>query len=88
MARHENQTFENTTVELDGNTFVKCAFKNVTLTYSGGEPPYLDGCKFDDFTFDFRGAASNTAIFMRALSEAPGGDQVIRKNFPALFKES
>ncbi len=87
MARHENETFENTTVELDGETFVNCTFKNVTLAYSGGAPPHLDACNFDDFTFDFRGAASNTAIFMRALSETTGGDEVIRKNFPALFRD-
>lgn len=86
MATHKDETFEDATVDLDGETFENCTFRNVTLAYSGGEPPVLDGCKFEEFTFDFRGAASNTALFMRALSEAPGGDDIIRQNFPALFK--
>ena len=49
MATHKDETFEDATVDLDGETFENCTFRNVTLAYSGGEPPVLDGCKFEGF---------------------------------------
>src|SRR5262245_23133366 len=65
--RTEGCTFENESVDLDGNEFIDCTFLNCTLHYRGGALPMIIGCSFDRPTFDFRGAAENTKAFLTAL---------------------
>lgn len=67
MAQFLESTFERETVQLDGNVFVDCDFIGCELVYAGGDPPVLNGCRFEDHRFTFAGAAQKTIVFMRAL---------------------
>ncbi len=64
---HENTTFENSTVQLDGQEFRSCTFRDCQLTYGGGKPPVLVGCKFYGLSMAFTGAAADTLTFVTAL---------------------
>lgn len=41
--RYEGQFFESTTVQLDGNEYVECTFRNVELRFSAIAPVSLIG---------------------------------------------
>jgi hypothetical protein len=67
MMKHSNVTFENKTIALDGQEFHSCRFRNCRLVYSGGKPPVLDTCAFDDVCLILAAAAGDTLNFMRAM---------------------
>ena len=60
-------TFENDTVELDGNAYDHCDFKHCILVYRGGSPPRFAQCSFLQYSFQFEDAAGNTLSFMASL---------------------
>jgi hypothetical protein len=60
-------TFENNTVELDGNAYDHCDFKHCILVYWGGSPPRFAQCSFLQCSFRFEDAAGNTLSFMASL---------------------
>ena len=53
-----DQTFEDTVVELDGNNFENCTFRNVIFQFSGGDL-VMKNCDIDRFSFQFGGALAN-----------------------------
>lgn len=63
----------NSTVSLDGKTFINCTFTGCKLTYAGGTPPVLKGCTFTGTQFTFTGAAKNTATFLHLLATPASG---------------
>src|SRR5687767_12151499 len=85
MALFQNTTFgtDDTTseVEVDGNTYQGCSFKNCMFVYRGGPPPRFSHCSFDNPNFRFADAAANTLDFMTALFHSP-----FRKNMEQTFK--
>ena len=82
--KHENKTFADT-IDLDGNEFIGCSFDKCTLIYSGGKPPLINDCSFNNVRFKFRGPAKNTVAFLKAMASPDSGLQkVIRDTFPAL----
>ena len=56
-------TFENDTVELDGNAYDHCDFKHCILVYRGGSPPRFAQCSFLQYSFQFEDAVGNTLSF-------------------------
>ncbi|MEJ0064834.1 MAG: hypothetical protein WDM85_04875 [Caulobacteraceae bacterium] len=59
--------FNHETVQLDGERFSDCEFKNCRLVYRGGEPPKFDNCKFDDVDWRFEDAAARTMAHMKTV---------------------
>ena len=74
---YKDQTFENTTVQLDDNTFEKCSFNNVVLQYSGGSLT-MSSCDFDRFSFQFGGNLANGLYALYQLFGTEGMLQIIR----------
>jgi len=74
---YKDQTFEDTTVELDSNSFENCIFNNVALHYSGGELT-MKNCNFDRFSFRFGGALANGLFALYQLFGTEGMLQIIR----------
>jgi hypothetical protein len=73
-------------VRLDGATFQRCRFHKAILIYSGGEPPSLEGCLFEDTTFHFTGAAGRTLALLKAMASPSSGlRDVFKASFAVLF---
>lgn len=82
--KHTNKTFTGD-VTLDDGEFINCTFDGSILIYSGGKPPTIDGCSFENVRFEFRGCAENTVAFLKAMAAPNSGLQsIIRDTFPAL----
>ncbi|MCB4858170.1 hypothetical protein K7W03_01035 [Sphingobium sp. PNB] len=60
-------------IELDGNSFIRCSFVHAALIYRGGEPPRLVDCSFDPACIEFQGAAANTMRLLGAMSQPGSG---------------
>jgi hypothetical protein len=67
MAEIKNQTLSGVHA-IDGQTFTDVLFKDVTLTYSGGQPPVFQNCRFEGTTFNFVGHANSTVQFLNAMA--------------------
>ncbi|GBF05590.1 hypothetical protein DAERI_050099 [Deinococcus aerius] len=65
--KFQNQVFENTRVDLDGNEYRNCTFRRCTVVYSGGQVPLISGCDFNGCEFGFSDAAERTLIFMNRM---------------------
>jgi hypothetical protein len=73
-------------VRLDGGTFQRCRFHKAVLIYSGGEPPSLEGCTFDDASFEFADAAGRTLALLKAMAKPSSGlRDVFKASFAVLF---
>ena len=66
MSETKKQTLTGV-VELDGNTFIECEFKDAQLTYRGGMAPSFANCRFTNARFNFEDSAANTVNFLRAM---------------------
>jgi hypothetical protein len=87
MADFSDENFEGQTVELDGNTYIRCNFIGCTIVYSGGGIPKLQHCDFSNETWRFEGAAERTLILLQEFSRAGSGfEALVRGCFPTLFK--
>lgn len=86
MSRYINTTFSSSRVVLDGNEFVGCIFDKAELVYSGGKPPRISGCQFNEFKMAFDGPAANTVQFMKAMGAPVSGmRKVVADTFPEVF---
>lgn len=74
---HSNQTFEDVTVELDGNSFDNCVFKNVLFQYSGGDLQ-MNRCRIESFQINFGGPLANGLYALHQLFGTEGLSQIIR----------
>lgn len=74
---YKGETFEGTTVTLDGNSFENCVFRNVVFDFSGGELEMKD-CSMDRFSFRFGGALANGLYALYQLFGTEGMLQIIR----------
>ena len=87
MADFSDKNFEDETVNLDGNTYLRCNFTRCTIIYSGGEIPKLAHCNFTGESWRFEGAAERTLILLQEFSRSGSGfEALVRGCFPALFK--
>jgi len=75
--QYKDQMFENVTVQLDGNSYDRCTFRDVIFDYSGGELQMKD-CNLDRFSFKFGGALANGLYALYQLFGTEGMLQIIR----------
>jgi len=72
-----NQNFENETVELDGNSYKDCTFRDVTFQFSGGDLT-MENCGMDRFRFQFGGPLANGLFALYQLFGTEALLQIIR----------
>ena len=85
MAKHENKTFKDERILLDGEAFHDCRFEGCTIVFTGeGEFPVLVGPKFVNCTFAVEGAAQRTVEYLRLLF-ASGGSELVATWLPEVF---
>jgi hypothetical protein len=70
---HENKTFENQDVLLDGSSFTSCTFKRCAIIYRGTGKVQLKGNNFTDCQWRFDGEAGATLQYL-AFMHAQGGE--------------
>lgn len=73
---YTGRRFEGEEMELDGNHFEGCVFRNCKLVYSGGTVPELIGNDLEHCHFKLEGPAQHTIAFCRMLVKA-GLDQAV-----------
>lgn len=67
MTVNEGRSFDNARIDLDGAAFRNCRFTGCEMVYSGGPPPEITGCHFDDCAWSFGGSAALTLGFLSAM---------------------
>jgi len=72
MIKQINNSYENMTVLLDGNSFENCTFKNCTLEFRGTDEVSLVSNTITNCQFSFSGAAANTIQFLKGLYHGLG----------------
>ncbi len=86
----ETRSFEDQTITgpvlLDGASFQRCRFRHAVLVYTGGEPPRIQECAFEDVAFQFQGAAGRSLALLQAMASPSSGlKEVFKASFPRLF---
>lgn len=67
--RHENRTFDNETIAVDGHEFINCTFIDCTLTYAGTSGFEITPFATEKVTWKFLGAAeAGRAMGLKLLS--------------------
>jgi hypothetical protein len=72
----EGSTLVGQTIVLDGNTYIRCVFKQCTLIYKATAPVTLSGCTFDSCGFALDGNAALTVSFLSGIY-ANGGQGIV-----------
>lgn len=67
---HNEVSFTQETVTLDGEAFTDCEFRKCRLVYSGGEAPSFARCRFDNCDWRFEGPAARTLEHLKAVWSA------------------
>ncbi len=71
---------------LDNAVFERCKFQSATLIYTGGAPPQIRDCAFEQVTFEFQDAAGRTLAFLQAMASPHSGlRDLIKGSFARLF---
>ena len=86
----EPRSFEDQTLSgpilLDGGSFQRCRFRQAVLVYTGGAPPRIQDCAFEEVAFQFQGAAGRSLALLQAMSAPSSGlKDVFKASFPRLF---
>ncbi len=77
---YHNQVFDNQRVELHGNSYRDCTFKNCELVYDGDPSPTFHNNRFIDSSFVFTGPALRTLYFLGNMYRAgEGGKEVVEQ---------
>ena len=75
--KHENHTFSNEDVHLDGNEFRHCTFDHCKIIFSGKELCTLFDCTFDSCNWRFADAAERTLDFMTMMYAGGGAYKTV-----------
>lgn len=83
MAKRIGEKFVDQRVVLDEDEFFECAFTRCQLVYQGGEWAYLVGCRMEQCSFGFEGAAGRTLLFLQGMYRhmGPAGARLIEATF-------
>jgi hypothetical protein len=83
---HNEETFRDLRVALDGNEYRGCKFIKCVLVYSGGTPPVLVDNLMTHCRWEFEGAAIRTVSFMAAIyrGAGEGGRKLIEDAFASI----
>jgi hypothetical protein len=76
MTLYQDKSFNNQSVDVDGNRYASCEFNNCTLVYGGGALPQFDNCGFHNVSFQFQGAAFSTLKYLNGLYRGGLAEQV------------
>lgn len=71
-ARFFDLTFSGSTVDIDGNAYVRCTFERCTIRYRGSGPVSLDGCTFTECALSLIGLAAMMTELLRMLHQSHG----------------
>ena len=77
MARHVAKIFEDVDVQIDGEEFLDCEFRNARMEYAGGPVPVFEGCTFDSNQWRFSGQAGRAMELIRFLHSIPGFGRLV-----------
>lgn len=82
----KKQEFNDDDVELDGNEFEDCTFKNCDLVFRARAPVSLNRCELYDCRWSFRDAAALTTGFLHGMTSMTGdfGRAMLINTFPVL----
>jgi hypothetical protein len=69
---------------VDDHRFERCTFRDAELVYTGGTPPALIDCSFENARLVFEGPADSTVQYLRALA---GGAPQFRAAVLALIPD-
>lgn len=72
----KDQVLKNSEVELDGNHYIRCTFRNAKLVFRGKALPTFDNCLFDNIKFALRDGADQTAAFLFTINHLGFGEGV------------
>jgi hypothetical protein len=75
---YPNKAFDHETINIDGNVYEHCTFNECVFVYHGGKSPTFLDCAIVNPTFGFEGAAKETLMFLKSLTQAGFGDTVAR----------
>ncbi len=64
--------YNHETVQLDGEVFSECEFRESRLVYSGGAPPVFEQCRFDGCEWKQDDAAARTLAHLKIIWNAGG----------------
>ncbi len=82
MGVHRQEVFENQTVILDGNEFIRCEMRRCNLIYKGREPVKLEQCHIASCTWQFEDAAQRTVMMLKGLYlSGPVGKEIVEAIF-------
>lgn len=79
-----DQTIENQDVTLDGNSFMRCTFRNCRMIFRASASSHMESCQFlDGVTFHMEGAADLTMQFLTACYHGmgDGGRDLVENTF-------
>ena len=74
---YKDELFEGVTVDLDGNSYTDCTFKDVLFRYSGGDLE-MSNVGIDRFRFQFGGDLARGLFALHQLFGKEGMLQIIR----------
>lgn len=82
---HQDKTFKDERIELQGKSFHNCTFENCELVFDGDRPPTFKDNRFVDTVFVFTDAAVRTIYLLSNIYHAgEGGKEVIEQTFKDL----
>ena len=64
--------FNHETVNLDGESFADCEFRDCRMVYTGGELPHFDSCKFEGCDWRFDEGAGRTLAHLKLIWSVGG----------------
>jgi len=67
MAHHQGESFRNTVVRVDDETYESCTFDQCQVVFAGTGAFQASHCSFNDCVFSFDGPALQTLRFMSAM---------------------
>jgi len=84
--QHTDETISNTTDVIDSNHYERCRFEGCILVYRGGELPYINGCQFDNCSWQFHDAADRTLSLLHQFYHGmgEGGVKMVEATFAQL----
>ena len=77
---HENESYKNESIQLDGKSFKKCTFFRCRLQYAGQAAVKLANNSIEESSWEFIDAAQRTIGFMADLYRG-GMKEVIEDTF-------
>jgi len=84
--KYENEQFVGGSIQLDGNEFRGCEFRDCQAVFAGGELPDMSDCSFYQVNFVLDGPALQTAQFFAMFAGTQFGDVMLQQFFGMLSR--